>query len=277
MAEAIRNLALVHLERHPEEAARELERGSRSEAAAFLRNAPPTVAARVLAFVSPRFAAGCLAALPAEEQAAALEASAPTTAAAMLRPCPGDVREAALASLSEAAAGSIRSALAFPRGSAGASAVVDAVTLFEDLPVERALEILWDRRDDVPCRALVLSRSRRVRGALRTPNLWWAPRNRAVGSLPLEALRVVPAATPIAALADDRIPIEIPLPVVDRAGAFVGVLNPRALSRIARPDSSRPSARFVADFSELCWFGLTAAMDGLTARSRPAGSGRPRG
>lgn len=267
MGPAIRNLALVHLERSPEEAARILEGCPSREVAVLLGRAAPAVSARALSRLSPRFAADCFAGLPTEVYPDVLGALSPTAAAALLRHAAEAVREAALAGLPEGSSASIRRALSYPRASAGALASMDVPTLFGDLSVDRAIEELGAHAGSVPDRVLVVDRSRRVLGALRTATLCWAPRDATVGSLSLEVLHPVPADVPVAALAGDHRWEAAPAPVVDRAGAFLGVLNPESVRRVVRRDSARPATELVAAFSELCWFGLSGALAGLTAGS----------
>lgn len=274
MATALRNLALVQLQRRPEEAARTLERCPSPDAAALLRHAAPDVAARVLALVPPRFAARCFTALPGETRTAVLNELSSLSAAALLRRCPGDLRTASLDDLSARVAAPIRDALAYSPDSAGASASAEALTLFDDLPVARAIEVLGGRPDAVPDRVVVLDRSRRVLGVLRIAALCLASRDAAVGSLTLESVPLISASTPVAALAGDRRWEGSLAPVVDRSRAFVGILNPESLRRDSGRDAARPATQLVVAFSELCWFGLTTILALLAAGGRPAGTGR---
>lgn len=277
MATAIRNLALVHLERHPEEAARVLERCTPEEAAALLRETAPAGAARLLALIPPRFAADCLAALPDDAQADLLGELSPLRAAALLRGRPLAAREELLGALPTHVAASIRDALAYPAGSAGASGLADAVTLFDDLPVAHAIEVLGRHPDAVPDRVVVLDRARRVRGVLRTPTLCWASPDATVGSLPRQELPVIRASRPAAKLAGDRRWDGALAPVVDRSGAFLGVLAPASLHRGRRRDAALPMGQLVVAFSELCWIGLSAVLTGRTAAAAPAEPERRRG
>lgn len=267
MANAIRNLALIHLERRPEEAAPILERCSGAEVAALLGQASPAVAAAALARLSPHFAADCFAELPPEVFPAVLDELSPTAAAALLRHSTKAAREAALSGLSEKTAARVREALTHPADSAGALAATDALTLFGDLPVARAIDLLRGHSGGVPDRIPVLDRSRRVLGALRTARLCWEPGGTAVGSLTLEALHVIPARTPVATLLGDR-RWDGPIPVVDRSGAFLGVLETDSVRHAEGGHGARPATELTAAFSELCWFGLTGALAGLAAGFR---------
>ena len=276
MGSAVRNLALVHLERRPEEAARILERCSGPEVGALLERAPPAVAAATLARLSPRFAAGCLAAMSAGTYPDVIAEIPPTAAAALLRQATKTVRETALAGLPEGVAAPVRDALAYPRDTAGALASTDVLTLFADVPVERAVEMLRVHSDSVPDRVPVLDRSRRVLGALRTAALCWSPPAATVGSLTLETLDVVPAKAPVTALVGDRRWDGAPVPVVDRSGGFLGVLKADSFRRAAQEHQARPATELVAALSELCWFGLTGVLAGLTgSRSSPEPAREP--
>lgn len=264
MTNALRGPALVHLERSPEEAARILERGSPAEAAALLGQVAPGVSARALALLSPRFAANCFRELSPETQREVLGDLSPTVAAALLRHSPEAAREALLAGLPEDIAEPIRSALTYPRDSAGALASTEALTLSGDLPVECAVELLGAQASRVPDRIVILDRRRRVLGGLRTATLCWAPSGATVGSLALETLSVVRADAPAATAAGDRRREVLPAPVVDRSGAFLGVLDPASLPGAVRREAARPATELLVDFSELCWFGLSGVLAGLT-------------
>lgn len=270
MGSAVRNLALVHLEHRPEEAVRILERCSAAEVAALLEQAAPAVAATALARLSPRFAADCLAGMSRENYADVFAELSPPAAAALLRHAAKTVQETVIGGLSERVAASVRDALAYPRDTAGALASTDVLTLFGDVSAGRAVEMLRVHADSVPDRIPVLDRSRRVLGALRTAALCWAPPDAAVGSLTLDTLDVAPAKAPITALAGNRRRDGAPVPVVDRSGGFIGVLEPDSLRRAAEEHQGRPATELVAAFSELCWFGLTGVVAGLTGpRSSP--------
>ena len=277
MPNAIRNLAVVHLERRPEEAARVLERCSGREAAALLERAPASVAGRVLASASPRFAADCFAALRADAQGEVLGELSPLPAAALLRRRPRAAQEPLLGALPAKVAAPIRDALAYPEDSAGASASGDAVTLFEDLPVARAVEIVGHQPDVIPDRVIVLDRARRVLGVLKVPALCWAPSAATVGSLPREELPVIRAGTAVAKLRGDPRWDGALAPVVDRSGAFLGVLDPASLHHGRRHDAALPMGQLVVAFSELCWIGLSAVLTRRTAAAAPAESERRRG
>ena len=276
MATAIRNLALVHLERHPEAAARVLERGAPGEAAALLREAAPFVSARLLGLVGPRFAADCFAALPPEAQTAVLSELTPPAGAALLRYQAREAREELLRALPAGAAARLRDALAFPPGSVGASGVSRAATLFGDLSVERAIELLGGHRDSVPDRIVVLDRARRVLGVLRTPTLCWAPRTASVGSLGLETVLVIPAGSPLASLRGDDRWEGGPAPVVDASGAFLGVLDTVSLRRTHPQGSTGAVTQTVAALSELCWVGLGVLLAGRSGDGSRAESERLR-
>ena len=278
MGTALRSLALVHLDRHPEEAARVLERCSAEDVTAFLSHTEPKVSARLLAVLSPGFASACLDGLPVPAQQAVLAELSPLGAAAILRLRPHRARECLLSGVPVRVAGAIRSALSYPRGSAGAAAAPDALTILDDMTVEEAIESVGARRDRPPDRVVVLSRSRRFRGVLRTPDLCWAPRDTAVGALPLEPVRAVAGTATVARLAADARHDGAFLPVVDRSGAFLGIVGTETLRGAARRTSVGQATDFVAAFSELCWFALTGLMaalaDGFLSPSTAARAGR---
>ena len=264
MGAAIRNLALVHLERRPQDAAPVLDRCSAGEVTALLGGAAPATSARVLAAASPRLASRCLDELPAASRDAVLAQFTALAAAAILRLRPREAREELLFGVPAEVAVPIRSALSYPEGSAGALAAPDVLTFFEETTVEQAIESGRAHRNRLPDKVLVLDRSRRIRGALRTPDLLFASLEATVGSLALEAVRAVPATTPVANLGEDRRRDSAFVPVVDRSGALLGVLRSAALRHAVRQSPAGSTTDFVAAFSELVWFALTGLLEALT-------------
>lgn len=263
MSTALRNLALVHLNRYPDQSARILERHPPTAVARLLRQAAPTSSAAVLARLQPRLASTCLEGFPAETRSLVLSELPVPAAAAMVRLLPEAVRDDWVDGLSDSKRQVIRRALRRAPHSAGALANDKGPILFDDWTVAQAADHLCKRGESVPREVVVVDRSRRVVGTLSSGSLLCAPRESTVGALPLEAARTVPDATPISALAGERWHRAAPIVVVDRSGAFSGILTTDLVQPWARRQSP-PAAALAAAIGELYWLGLWRLMEGFS-------------
>ena len=99
MATPLQALAQLHLSRHPEEAARVLERLSPDAIVAVLGEASAESAAGVLARFAPSLASACLADWPAGELSAVVALLPASIAATLLRQLDPRVREETLSAL----------------------------------------------------------------------------------------------------------------------------------------------------------------------------------
>ena len=267
MATPLQALAQLHLSRHPEEAARVLERLSPDAIVAVLGEASAESAVGVLARLAPSLASACLADWPAGELSAVVALLPASIAAAALRQLDPRVREDTLSALPASVRARLSRSLSYPDQSAGALADPTVLTLHADLTVEEALTRLSQSRGPVASRVFVLNRSQRLLGFVTPGQLLTSRRDAALESLELDPARAVPDRVGAATL---RAIAAEPLAVVDAQGIFVGAIGSEVLARLD-PHRQRPSAaHLVAAVSELYWVGLRELFGGLSSGSRSA-------
>ena len=256
MSVGTRNLALEHLRDNPAEAARVLERRSPASVAEVLAGAPPETCAGVLALLAPVEAAACLERLPVAKRHEVLKASPAPASAAVLRVLPEASRKSLLEGIAARERKQIDRALRLPPESAGAAADPRACILPDDLTVEQAVDRLREGRESVPARLIVISRHRRVRGAVTLGQLLVASREWTVGSLQLARVRTVSQGVSLSALVSEERYRGEPVAVLDRSGRLAGVLSEDALRASATPRAPQRAAHLASTICELYWCGM---------------------
>ena len=267
MPTPLQTMAQLHLDRHPEEAARVLERLSPDAIAAVLREASAESAAGVLACLAPSLASACLAGWPEGELSAVVALLPAPIAATLLRQLDPRVRDAALGALPATVRARLSRTLSYPDQSAGALADPAVLILHADLTVEEALTRLSHSRGPVAGRLFVLNRAQRLVGVVTPGQLLTSRRDASLDSLELSPAHAVPDRVSAATL---RATATEPLAVVDPQGAFVGVIGPDALARLDPHQQRPPAAHLVAAVGELYWLGLREIFGGLSSGSRSA-------
>ena len=208
---------------------------SHREAALVLGDLAPTVAAGLLHYLPSLSAALSLEQLAAEEAAAILTAVRPDIAAAILRTTPSERRAAVVECFPERRQALIANLLIYAEDTAGALMDPSVPTAFEQEPLHQVLARLQRNPEHALYYIYVVADDQRLVGVVNMRELMGA---RPDASLASVCTRHVAS---IAASATWQTVVEHPawssvhaLPVVDRAGQFVGVLRyetARALER----------------------------------------------
>ena len=266
MQTATQRAAYVHMNRHPEEAARVLEGFSPSEIVAALQAAPVESAAGVLACFAPVLAGSCLAHWPEGERSRVVEQVPVSTAAALLRHLEPAVREDALGGLSATARVSFDQALKYPAQSAGALADPSALTLHSDLTAGEALTRLSESGGPVASRVFVLDRSQRLVGAVTPGQLLGSRRDTPVESLELDTTPGMPSHASAQTLGARHASPE-PIAVVDSQGTFLGTIGADTLKHLGTRKSRPPAMHLLASLSEFYSLGLSEMFGGSSAGS----------
>ena len=269
MQTPLQTMARLHLDRHPEEAARVLERFSPDAIAAVLQEAPAESAAGVLACFAPSLASACLAGWPEEELSAVVALLPAPIAATLLRQLDPRVREAALGGLPATVRARLNRVLSYPDQSAGALADPAVLILHADLTVEEALTRLSQSRRPVASRLFVLNRAQRLVGVVTPGQLLTSRRDASLASLELGPAQAVPdrvSAATLRAISAESVA------VVDPHGTFVGAIGSDALARLDPHQQRPPAAHLIAAVGELYWLGLRELFGGLSSGSRSAES-----
>lgn len=271
-------LTHAYLEAHPADAARVLEQLPSDQCAALFERVPARFGAPVLAAMLPIAAGQCLQRLEETRAAMLLAATSVPAAAAMLRYVPEPQRGALLDALPTGQALACRALLGFPEDTVGACVDPQIVTLAPDSRVGDALEALRVRRFASAGPVYVVDASRRALGQIELPALLRAGAHERVDGLCDEVPEPLSAMTSIAGALRHRTWLEADfVPVVDRGGGLVGVVQRRALQRALRQrvaDDANDAQSVVALLAGAYWqsvSGLVEASVTLLAapRTRP--------
>ena len=277
MQTATQRAAQVHMNRHPEEAARVLEGFSPGEIVAALQEASVESVAGVLACFAPALASSCLAHWPEGERSRVVEQLPASMAAALLRQLEPAVREGVLGSLSTAARASLNQALRYPDQSAGALADPSVLTLHSDLTVEEALARLSESGRPIASRTFVLNRSQRLVGAVTPGQLLSSRLDTPVESLELDTTPAVPSHASAQALGARQASPE-PIAVVDSQGIFLGTIGVDTLNRLGGHKVRPPAMHLLASLSEFYSLGLSEMFgrsgSGSPVTNQPGGTER---
>lgn len=266
MQTATQKIIQAHMCRHPEEAARVLERFSPDELMMALREASVESVASVLACFASALASSCLAHWPEGERSRVVEQLPPSIAAALLRQLEPAVREDALGGLSAAVRASLNQALRYPDQSAGVLADPSVLTLHSDLTVEEALARLSESGSPIASRIFVLNRSQRLVGAVTPGQLLGSRPDTPVGSLELDTAPAVPPHVSAQALGARQVSPE-PIAVVDLQGIFLGTIGADTLNRLGGHKVRPPAMHLLASLSEFYSLGLSEMFGGSSSDS----------
>ena len=256
MQTATQKTAHVHMNCHPEEAARVLERFSPGEIVAALQAASVESVAGVLACLAPALASSCLIHWPEGERSRVVEQLPASIAAALLRHLDPAVREDALGSLSAPVRAALNRALRYPDQSAGTLADPSVLTLHSDLMVEEALARLSESGSPIASRIFVLNRSQRLVGAVTPGQLLSSRLDTPVGSLELDTTPTMPSHASAQALGARQSSPE-PIAVVDPQGTFLGTIGADTLKRLGGQKVRPPAMHLLASLSEFYSLGLS--------------------
>lgn len=277
MQTATQKIAQVHMRRHPEEAARVLERLSPDELVMALREAPVESVAGVLACFAPALAGSCLAHWPAGERSRVVEQLPASIAAMLLRQLEPAIQEDVLGGLSSTVRAALNRALRYLDQSAGALADLSVLTLHADLTVEEALARLSESGSPIASRIFVLDRSQRLVGAVTPGQLLSSRLDTPVASLELDTAPAVPAHASAQALGARQLSPE-PIAVVDPQGIFLGIIGADTLNRLGGHKVRPPAMHLLASLSEFYSLGLSELFGesdaGSQVTNQPGGTER---
>jgi magnesium transporter len=262
-------LALGFVARHPEDAARVLERADAADAAAVLESVPPDVAAPVYRALNPSSAATCAAALREDALVAIVEALPLDAASAALRRVERDRRERVLERLTETRRRHLASLLAYPEHTAGALADPLVLALTEDITVAEAQKQLRGGEQHLFYYVYVVARDRRLVGVLAMPELMAAKPRALLSAVMRRGLVTLDAGVDLPTVAKHPAWSDLDaLPVVDSAGTLVGAIRHKAIRQLAVAER-RPITETIVNLSELYWVGLA----GMLATLAPSQAG----
>lgn len=260
-------LATAFLGMHPEVAAKLLESMRPEDASEVLGNTSAQAAGAVLHHMLPTSSARCAELLSESVVAELLEQLPSLAGAALLRHLPAAARNGVLERMSPSRRTALSVLLRYPTTAVGAWMEPRVLTLPDDCTIEDARERL-QQHDSIEPRVYVLDRTRRIRGAVRGPQLL---RNESAGRLtpllePTDALWAREAVAQ--AQGRELWERESEAPVVNRENEFVGIVTYSDIRRGLKQATSRPAAesahREAGELAELFFSGLEDTWKSLT-------------
>ncbi len=252
-------LATGYAVAHPDLAARRLESADPISAASFLSSLDAEVAADVLSLMQPGLAALCMAEVDDHLGAEVLQLIPFQQCLLILRHTTSPARENLLGGLTSKRAAQIRRLLRYPAGTAGWMAETRLAPLPSEMTVAAARLIPNDLRFPY---LYVVDRDHRLVGVVHTRDLQAGNDGLLLDAVAhTNPVRISGQMTVREVENHDAWRDFDALPVVDRAGVFIGVIRHKRLrnrdSRQTRPtQTTQPIGGFL-DIAELYWSGLT--------------------
>lgn len=252
-----------YLSHHPSEAARELERLPRAEAATILADQTAELAAGIASRMRWVAAAECLGRMEPASAAAVLCRLVPSASAALLRRLPLKTRQAVLDDMPLHWREPVEQSLRYPEGSVGAMMNAAPRELPQGLTAGEAIDLLAGESGPLDGEIFVIDPERRFYGTVALGDLLRAGRDTHIENLCHRGMGSIDPALPAGSIAGDRIWMDFDsAPVVDSQGRLVGAVPHRRLREYLAGEGSWAGSR-AADaayaFGEVCWNGLAAA------------------
>lgn len=238
MTSAVRTLVSQFAQRHPEEAALEMQAQNPARVATMLAEQTPGTAAGILRRMQHDRAAQVLGAADEAAVPRLVSELDPAHAAHLLARLPEEPRARALQAVPDSLAAEIRDILSFPPGTAGS--VMDArVALFtQDTLVRDALERIRELRDRRVADLVMVDRAGTYAGMVRLQDVVGADPDQQLAEIPRPLTAFVHPMTPreevVELLQEYRLSS---LPVVDLQNHVVGVIRHAGLVEAAQQDA----------------------------------------
>ncbi len=223
-------------------------------------------AAQVIHRMHPPQAVACLSALEAERSAEICSRVPLDVGAALLRRMSPTAVESVLARLKESRAVALRRLLRFTEGTAAALADPQVLTLPSDINIGEAQRYLRRSAESALYNLYVVDREQRLVGVLTYRTLFLTPPKTALTSVMQTELISLPAQADLATVAVHPAWREFDaLPVVDKAGVFLGVVRHKRIRQIFETgrDDGIPGLAMLATMAEWYWTSLSTLMASL--------------
>lgn len=228
-----RKLTDHFLDGHPQEAARVLDGLPPDVAAALLTECTEETGSRLLAHMLPPTAGAALAAMEAERAVSLVGRLRVDIATAILRQAPPPVGERCLSSLPSKSGRQIGSLLRAREGTAGALLDPSALALPEEHTVRQAMESIRKSPAHGRYNLYVVDTDRVLVGVLNLHELILAKPDHRLADVCKRTVHRLTIDADRRSIVEHAGWSEVhSLPVVDRAGVFVGVIRYRAMRRI---------------------------------------------
>ncbi|MDY6844738.1 MAG: CBS domain-containing protein [Thermodesulfobacteriota bacterium] len=260
-------LSFEFIKAHPLDAARILERFDIEETNAFLKEAPPSLAATVIKLMDLIYAAQCLEKMGTNESGAIIVELSSEIASTLLRRIDHRRIESILEAVPQDTARELRSRLRYSEGTAGALMDSHVFTLPEDITIEEGLNRIRKHPQEVMHYIYVVNRERVLVGFIDLRELILSD-SRSLISVVMHTKLVK-----ISVYLSQQAILMHPgwaefhaLPVVDHKGIFLGAIDHHTLrkleSNIKGHLSTVPINTIARALGELYWIGLSGLIKG---------------
>jgi magnesium transporter len=253
-----------YLSSHPAEAARELEKLPRHEAATILADQTAELAAGLALRMRWASAAECFGRMDPASAAAVLCRLPPSTSSTLMRRLTLKTRRAIFDAMPHHWREPVEHSLRYPEGSVGAMMDAAPRELPESITAGEALELLARESAPRDSEFFVIDSERRLYGFAAIGDLLHADRDAPLEKFCHRGVGSLDPVLPAAAAAEARIWMDVDIaPVVDNQGRLVGAVRHRRLREYLEGERSGEGSK-AADaayaFGEVCWNGLAAAI-----------------
>lgn len=253
-----------YLSSHPAEAARELEKLPRHEAATILADQTAELAAGLALRMRWASAAECFGRMEPQSAAAVLCRLPPSTSSTLMRRLTLKTRRAIFDAMPRHWREPVEQSLRYPEGSVGAMMDAAPRELPESTTAGEALELLARESGPLDSELFVIDSERRLYGTVTIGDVLQADPGTPIEKLCHRGIGSLDPVLPAAAAAEARIWTDFETaPVVDNQGRLVGAVRHRRLREYLEGELSGAGSTAVDSayaFGEVCWNGLAAAI-----------------
>lgn len=276
---ATRLICDAFMRKHPDAAARLLEKYSSRQLATLFAQATSHSAAPTLEHMSADRAADCLSVMETGVAARLLAAMHSDFQVAIVRMSKPDVRNALLNALDDEISEPLKSMLRYPEGTVGELMDAFVFSVPEDVTVQETLKRARTASLEMPFYVYVLDRKQKLVGVASLKNLIRSKRPEPVTSvMNPDVVALNPASPQIEMLKNPHWRVFHTLPVTEEDGTFLGVVRYETISRLREELQPNSGGERLTDtalaLGELYWVGLAGVMDGIAGRAREAGGAR---
>lgn len=256
-------LSQAFVRRHPEAAARVLERLSLDIVAGYLAELETEPAVVVLSAMVTPVGAACLAAMPAEQAATLLDACDSDSAATLLRAMPPDAAQARLERLPQAQQRRLTRLMRYPEGSVGSRMRSHLFVLPTTIPVTEALKRVRQTHQLSQHHIYVNDDALRLVGVLSLDQLLRADAQAPIAQLTIKSVPGIPVRAAVKGVAD--MPVwrhHQYLPVIDTQSRLVGEIDFARLHEEVASEVTDDQG-VATTFLEWLWLSLAVALTAL--------------
>jgi magnesium transporter len=263
-------LALEFLKAHPSDAALVLEEIPIHHTASFMENIPADIAANVIGSMDPLTTIGCLEHMKPDTISAITENLSLEIASMILRRMDSILKDSVMTSLPSEILEPLTLMLRFPEGTAGALMDPRCFVLPQDIHVKEAMRRVRDHLRQDSSYIYVVNRDHVLLGFVRIHEMLHLDPDTLISTI------IHTDIWKLSAHSDRQAILMNPgwrefhtLPVTDKEGIFLGVIDYQTIRRLEqdtiKPLHRNPQKETTAAMGELFWIGLSGLLKGAAS------------